>query len=56
MLRPLGEQVDRILVVDDDRDFARLVTRMLDHPVRRYQVYTADKRAPRAGSAASAGV
>jgi signal transduction histidine kinase/CheY-like chemotaxis protein len=42
VLRPLGEQVDRILVVDDDRDFARLVTRMLDHPVRRYQVYTAD--------------
>jgi len=42
MLRPLGEQVDRILVVDDDRDFARLVTRMLDHPLRRYQVYTAD--------------
>jgi signal transduction histidine kinase/CheY-like chemotaxis protein len=41
-LRPLGEGVDRILVVDDDRDFARLVTRMLDHPVRRYQVYTAD--------------
>jgi signal transduction histidine kinase len=42
VLRPLGEHVDRILVVDDDRDFARLVTRMLDHPVRRYQVYTAD--------------
>jgi CheY-like chemotaxis protein len=42
VLRPLGERVDRILVVDDDRDFARLVTRMLDHPVRRYQVYTAD--------------
>ena len=41
-LRPLGEQVDRILVVDDDRDFARLVTRMLDHPMRRYQVYIAD--------------
>lgn len=42
VLRPLGQQVDRILVVDDDRDFARLVTRLLDHPVRRYQVYTAD--------------
>jgi signal transduction histidine kinase/CheY-like chemotaxis protein len=41
-LRPLGEEIDRILVVDDDRDFARLVTRMLDHPVRRYQVHTAD--------------
>lgn len=42
VLRPLGEGVDRILVVDDDRDFGRLMARLLDHPVRRYQVHTAD--------------
>ena len=40
-LRPLGEQIDRVLVVDDDRDFVRLLSRLLDSPVRRYEVGTA---------------
>ncbi len=38
VLRQFGEQVDNILAVDDDRDFVRLVARLLDDPVRRYQV------------------
>ncbi|MFP3895616.1 MAG: response regulator, partial [Anaerolineales bacterium] len=33
-----GKGLDRILVVDDDKDFVRLLTRLLDDPVRRYQV------------------
>jgi len=40
-LRPFGEGVDKLLVIDDDRDFALLLARMLDSPVRRYQVITA---------------
>jgi signal transduction histidine kinase/CheY-like chemotaxis protein len=40
-LRHFGDQVDRVLIVDDDRDFVRLVTRMLEGPVRRYQVLRA---------------
>ena len=40
-LRPLGETIDRILVVDDDQDFARLVDRILSSPVRRYHVSSA---------------
>ena len=31
-----------MLVVDDDRDFVRLLARMLDNPVRRYEVLSAD--------------
>jgi CheY-like chemotaxis protein len=38
VLRQFGEEVDTILVVDDDRDFVRLVTRMLDNPLRPYQI------------------
>jgi signal transduction histidine kinase/CheY-like chemotaxis protein len=38
ILRQFGERVDRVLVIDDDRDFVRLMRRMLDDPVRRYQV------------------
>ncbi len=38
VLRRFGEGVDRVLVIDDDRDFARLLGRLLDSPVRRYQV------------------
>jgi CheY-like chemotaxis protein len=38
MLRQFGEKVDDVLVVDDDRDFVRLVSRMLDDPLRRYRV------------------
>ncbi len=41
VLRQFGEGVDRILVVDDDRDFVRLMGRLLDSPVRRYQVVNA---------------
>lgn len=38
VLRRFGGEVNRILLVDDDRDFARLVARLLDNPLRRYQV------------------
>jgi CheY-like chemotaxis protein len=39
VLRRFGEDVDRVLVIDDDLDFVRLMNRMLiDNPVRRYQV------------------
>jgi len=39
VLRRLGVDVDTVLVVDDDRDFVRLISRMLeDSPLRRYQV------------------
>jgi signal transduction histidine kinase/CheY-like chemotaxis protein len=41
VLRQFGEKVDRILVVDDDEEFVQLMGRMLDNPVRRYQVSTA---------------
>ncbi|MFH1084999.1 MAG: ATP-binding protein, partial [Chloroflexota bacterium] len=40
-LRRFGDQVDKVLVVDDDRDFVRLMARLLDSPVRRYQVIRA---------------
>ncbi|MGM0400534.1 MAG: ATP-binding protein [Chloroflexota bacterium] len=38
VLRRFGKEVDRILVVDDDKDFVRLLSRLLDNPVRRYEV------------------
>ena len=41
LLRQLGEDVERILVIDDDRDFVRLMARMLESPVRSYEVATA---------------
>ncbi len=41
VLRQFGEDVDRVLVIDDDRDFVRLVGRLLDSPIRRYQVVSA---------------
>jgi len=38
-LRRFGPDADHVLLVEDDRDFARLVTRLLeDSPVRQYQV------------------
>ncbi len=38
-LRQFGPNIDHVLLVEDDRDFARLVTRLLeDSPVRQYQV------------------
>jgi CheY-like chemotaxis protein len=43
VLRRFGEDTDRVLVVDDDRDFTILVSRLLaDSPVRRYQVLGAE--------------
>lgn len=41
VLRRFEEDIDRVLVVDDERDFVRLMSRMLDHPLRRHQVLTA---------------
>ncbi len=41
ILRQFGEDMDKVLVIDDDRDFVRMMGRMLDSPVRRYQVITA---------------
>lgn len=37
----LGDSVSKVLVIDDDQDFVRLISRMLDHPVRRYRVMNA---------------
>src|SRR5262249_20642915 len=41
MLRQYGAEIDTVLVIDDNHDFVRLFSRMLDHPLRRYQVLTA---------------
>jgi signal transduction histidine kinase/CheY-like chemotaxis protein len=42
LMRWFGENVESILVVDDDRDFVRLLGRFLEEsPVRRYQVTSA---------------
>ena len=41
VLRQFAEDVDRVLVVDDDQDFVQLMTRLLDNPLRRYQVFSA---------------
>jgi CheY-like chemotaxis protein len=42
VLRQFGENVDRVLVVDDDQDFVLLLSRMLeDSAVRRYEVVSA---------------
>jgi signal transduction histidine kinase/CheY-like chemotaxis protein len=38
VLRRFGEDVDRVLVIDDDDDFVRLLAQMLDSAIRRYQV------------------
>ncbi len=43
-LREFGDTVNKVLIVDDDRDFVRLVGRILDNPVRQYEftgAYTA---------------
>lgn len=41
-LRRFGEGVDRVLVIDDDKDFVSLIGRFLESsPVRRYQVTSA---------------
>ena len=37
LLRDLSDDVKRVLVVDDDHDFVRLVSRMLEDPVRQYE-------------------
>lgn len=41
VLRPFGEGIDRLLVIDDEEDFVRLITRLLQNPLRRYQVVPA---------------
>ncbi len=41
VLRRFGEDIDRVLVIDDDVDFTRLVARMADSPLRRYEVLSA---------------
>lgn len=41
-LRQFGETIERILLVDDDPEFLRLISRMLDSPLRRYRVTTAE--------------
>ncbi len=38
VLRQFREDYERVLVVDDDRDFVRLVSRMLTNPVRPYNI------------------
>jgi len=37
VLRESGDTVNRILIIDDDRDFVRFVERILDNPVRQYE-------------------
>jgi len=42
IVRRFGEDVDKILVVDDDQDFVLMISRLLeDSPVRHYQVINA---------------
>jgi signal transduction histidine kinase/DNA-binding response OmpR family regulator len=41
VLRRFGKEIDKILIVDDDHDFVRLISRMLDDPLRKYQVVCA---------------
>ncbi len=41
VLRQFEENVDHVLVIDDDHDFVRLLSRMLDNPIRRYRVTSA---------------
>jgi len=40
-IRLFGESVDHILIVDDDRDFVQLLTRMLDNALKRYRISAA---------------
>ncbi len=40
-LNRLEHEVQSVLIVDDDRDFVRLLKRMLDIPVRRFQISSA---------------
>jgi CheY-like chemotaxis protein/anti-sigma regulatory factor (Ser/Thr protein kinase) len=43
VLRQFGEEVDRILVIDDDQDFILFISRLLeDNPVRSYRVRSAN--------------
>ena len=41
VLRRFGEGIDHVLIIDDDADFTRLVERLLDSPLRRYDVVSA---------------
>lgn len=40
IMRPLGDGIDRILIIDDDQDFVLLLGRLLeDNPARPYRVF-----------------
>lgn len=41
VLRRFGEDIDSVLIIDDNHDFVRMMSRMLDNPLRRYQVIEA---------------
>ena len=41
VLRGYGKTLDKVLVIDDDRDFVQFMERLLIDPVRRYEVCTA---------------
>lgn len=41
LLRQFGETAEKVLVVDDEPDFVRMMRRMLADPLRRYEVDTA---------------
>ena len=42
VMRPLGEKLDRVLIVDSDQDFVLFLSRLLeDNPIRRYSVQSA---------------
>lgn len=40
-LRLFGTDIEHILIVDDDRDFVQLISRMLDNQIMRYTINTA---------------
>jgi signal transduction histidine kinase/CheY-like chemotaxis protein len=41
-LRPFGNTIDRIQIIDDDPDFVRMLQRFLSTSIRKYQVSTAN--------------
>jgi len=42
-MRQFGQEVDRVLVIDDEQDFVLLISRFLeDNPARKYQVLSAN--------------
>ena len=41
VVRQFGDVLDSILIIDEDQDFVRMMTRILESSVRRYQVISA---------------